>query len=228
MIGGGFLITGNHLELPVKYDAAVLWDKWRLVNNKELYNVSADPGQTTDMAIKHPDIVKMMTAHYEEWWESAGPLVYNKFTYIHIGADKQPETVLNSHDWMTMNTANHQYIRQGRNRSGAWNVFVEEEGKYTIELYRWPKEANLKLQEASPLYKAVDATFEEGVALPIHRANLRVGIQEYSMPVNKDDYCATFNVFLPKGPNTLQTFFYTNAGDQLCGAYYVYLRKSNK
>jgi arylsulfatase A-like enzyme len=47
----------NLLELPVKYDACVMWNKWRLVNNTELYDIEKDPGQTTNLASEKPDIV---------------------------------------------------------------------------------------------------------------------------------------------------------------------------
>jgi hypothetical protein len=169
-----------------------------------------------------------MSVYYEDWWEATEPLVYEKFNYIHIGSEKEPITVLTSHDWLTMNTANHSDILRGSKRTGAWNIYVEEAGNYTIQLFRWPKEAQLKLRDVSPEYQAVDDVFPKGTSLPIHRANLRIGVQEYSTLVNENDYSANFNIYLPEGKNFLQTFFYNDKRDQICGAYYVYVTKNNK
>ncbi|MGH7957903.1 MAG: sulfatase-like hydrolase/transferase, partial [Opitutaceae bacterium] len=56
-----------------KGDAAVLWGRWRLVHDKELYNLDDDPGQTTDIAARHPEIVAKMRTHYERWWSRIEP-----------------------------------------------------------------------------------------------------------------------------------------------------------
>ena len=44
-------------------DAAVMWEKWRLVNGEELYDVEKDPGQRQDSAKQFPDIAAKMRAH---------------------------------------------------------------------------------------------------------------------------------------------------------------------
>lgn len=214
-----------HLEMPKEYDACVMWKKWRLVNGKELYNISDDLSQKNNVANKNPEIVKHMLDYYEKYWSNAVYDVYNKFNPIYIGVEAEKETVLTSHDWLTLNTANQDVIRNAQNRSGAWNVRVVEEGNYQIELCRWPKEANLKLRDEAPEYQAVDDVFKKGKALPIARANLRIGIQEYTTPVNEDDSLASFNLYLKEGDTQLQTFFYDKGRNRLCGAYYVYITR---
>ena len=39
------------------FRSAVLTEKWRLVNGKELYDIKADPGQQSDIAGTRPEIV---------------------------------------------------------------------------------------------------------------------------------------------------------------------------
>ncbi|MGH9837894.1 MAG: sulfatase-like hydrolase/transferase [Blastocatellia bacterium] len=56
-----------------KGDAAVLWGRWRLLHDKELYDLDGDPGQTTDIAARHPEIVAKMRTHYERWWSRIEP-----------------------------------------------------------------------------------------------------------------------------------------------------------
>ena len=53
---------------------ASIWGKWRLVKGEELYDVEADRAQKTNVADKHPDVVKAMRDHYEEWWKGVEPI----------------------------------------------------------------------------------------------------------------------------------------------------------
>ncbi len=57
---------------------AVRTQQWRLINHSELYNISKDPGETTDVAKSHPDVVKELRKAYDQWWESTLPLMVNE------------------------------------------------------------------------------------------------------------------------------------------------------
>ena len=49
--------------LPPKWKNSVaMTERWRLIDGKELYDIQADPGQTTDIAARHPEAV----AHLRE------------------------------------------------------------------------------------------------------------------------------------------------------------------
>ena len=213
------------LEMPTQGDACVMWNKWRLLDDSKLYNVATDPHQDNDVAAAHPEIVRKMKDHYHRWWNRVEPLVYNKIVPFYIGKGMETPTTLTSFDWLTLNTSDQIHIRQGHIRSGAWNVSVADPGNYRFELYRWPRESGLRLTEASPEYKGVDGVQPEGVAFPIVRANLRIGVQEYTVTVTNSDHKATFDVFLPKGDTRIETTFYNEKRDQLCGAYYVYITR---
>ncbi len=56
---------------------AVRNERFRLVENS-LYDMKADPGQTTDIAGKFPKIVKSMREAYEEFWKDTRPLMVNE------------------------------------------------------------------------------------------------------------------------------------------------------
>lgn len=48
------------------------WKQWRIVKFRDepswrLYDIEADPSETTDLAKQHPDIVKSMSERYEAW-----------------------------------------------------------------------------------------------------------------------------------------------------------------
>jgi len=39
---------------PQKWESAVLWNRWRLVHGRELYDIKADPGQRKDIGARYP------------------------------------------------------------------------------------------------------------------------------------------------------------------------------
>ncbi|MDB4358758.1 arylsulfatase [Verrucomicrobiales bacterium] len=62
-----------------KYEkCAVRMQQWRFVNNKELYDVAQDPGETTDLASDHPEVVEGLRKSYDQWWNSTYPLLVNE------------------------------------------------------------------------------------------------------------------------------------------------------
>ena len=56
---------------------AVRNERFRLVENS-LYDMKADPGQTTDVASKFPEIVKSMKEAYEKFWQDTTPFMVNE------------------------------------------------------------------------------------------------------------------------------------------------------
>ncbi len=56
---------------------AVRGPRFRLVGD-QLYDMIADPGQTIDVAAKHPEKVKEMRTAYDAFWKSARPLMVNE------------------------------------------------------------------------------------------------------------------------------------------------------
>ncbi|GAA4444701.1 arylsulfatase [Novipirellula rosea] len=74
---------------------AVRTEQWRFVNNKELYDISADPGETTDVASSHPEVIDQLRKSYDSWWQSVLPLMVNeglpklKEQPLHVRYEKQ-------------------------------------------------------------------------------------------------------------------------------------------
>jgi arylsulfatase len=44
----------------------------------QLFDVKADPGEKTDLAAKHPEVVKELDATYDQWWDSVQPSLVNE------------------------------------------------------------------------------------------------------------------------------------------------------
>ncbi|GAB5559024.1 MAG: arylsulfatase [Synoicihabitans sp.] len=57
---------------------AVRTQRWRWVNNKELYDISRDPSETTDVASENPEVVQRLRQSYDEWWTEVAPLAVNE------------------------------------------------------------------------------------------------------------------------------------------------------
>jgi arylsulfatase len=52
---------------------AIRTARWRLVNNKELYDITADPGETVNVIDKHPEVVAALRSAYDQWWDEVIP-----------------------------------------------------------------------------------------------------------------------------------------------------------
>ena len=52
--------------------------RFTLVNNDELYDLKADPGETQNVIAAHPEVVAKLRAAYEQWWKDVQPLLVNE------------------------------------------------------------------------------------------------------------------------------------------------------
>ena len=96
VLGGGW-IAGER-ETPNFENCAGRTARWRFVNNKQLYDISADPYETTDVSDAHPEVVKQLRQSYDQWWQSVLALMVNeglpkvKNHPLHIRYNHQLET----------------------------------------------------------------------------------------------------------------------------------------
>lgn len=192
--------------LPPKWEnSAALTDRWRLIDGKQLFDIKADPGQETDIAAGHPEVVAKLRADYETWWASLKTDVEQTVRLV-LGGDENPMT-LYSHDWLMPDTtpaAWHQnQIRRGDLINGAWAVDVKQTGEYEITLYRWP----------AYLEKPMEAT----------SARIRIGAIDKSQHLEKSATGATFKIKLEAGPAMLQTWLTREDGKEH-GAYFAEVR----
>lgn len=210
---------------PKKGDGAVLWKRWRLVEGKELYDLNSDPSQWTDVIARHPDIAVKMRAHYDAWWSKIEPRV-NEFSAITVGSRAENPLQLSPADWADSFLDQSSQVRAGLRRNGVWNLNVARSGNYEIEMRRWPREADAPISAGLPSLAAdYDGTSRPGVALPITNARLKVGSFDQMKTVTPTDKAQTFHARLKAGPTQLQTWFTDAGGGEICGAYYVYVRR---
>ncbi len=220
------MLVVQYGQRPTRGDAAVLWGKWRLVHDKELYDLRTDPGQKNDVAAQHADVLQKMQAHYAKWWADVEPRL-DDFTPITIGADQENPVTLSAADWANVYCDNMKNLRDGVNKNGPWHLQVDKDGLYEIGLRRWPREADAAIAAGVPAFKAVDGTLPPGKALPITKARLRIGSVDESRPVALQDKEVVFTLPLRAGSRLqMQTWCYDAQGQELCGAYFAYVRRN--
>ncbi len=208
------VVESQRIEFPEKWrKSAVMTDRWRLVDGKELYDMPADPGQKQDVAAEHPAVVEQLTAHYDAWWADVSKR-HDEYCRIVLGSDEENPARLTCHDWHeVMPPWNQSHIRKGQQANGFWAVEVAQAGQYAIELRRWPKEDGRAIGE--------------GPGVKATQARLAIGDVDQTRPVDAQAPGVTFQVELKAGPTRLQTWFSDDQGNER-GAYYVYVRRVDR
>jgi len=220
------MLVVQYGEILKKWDSCVIWNKWRLVNGHELYDIAADPGQETDIAQQHQDVTKQMRDHYEAWWSKLDPSL-KEYCPISIGYLQENPVLLTSADWQDAYCDSVQNVLRGDGggKGAPWNVYVERDGEYEITLSRWPLSRNLALNAPCPETRLTVGTLIPGKALPIAAARLTVAGQEHSRKSAADDHSVVFRINLKRGQKIkIHGWFQDASGKDLCGAYYAYVK----
>lgn len=213
-----------------KKDAAVLWKKWRLLNETELYDLSVDPMQQSNIIEENPQVVDFMSGKLNEWWSDVEN-VANKPERVIIGNDKENPSLLSACEWMDVFLDRQIQVQKGLGRNSYWLLQVDEEATYEFELRRWPREIEICLTGNDTMGVANnDETMSfNSIALPIVAARIFIRTEDKNIVMKKliqeGDQSVVFNCELNAGPITLHTWFDGNDNKPLAGAYYVYVTK---
>jgi arylsulfatase A-like enzyme len=191
-------------DVPPKWrNSAVLTERWRFVHGRELFDLRADPGQTTDVAAEHADVVGRLTAAYEQWWASLTPAFEREVRMV-IGSSREPVTALTCMDWradLSRIPWDQTQVRSMPVANGYWNVHVDQPGRYRFTLRHQPPAANFPLQ----------ATL----------AQVQVGQVTGTVPISSGATAAHLVLELSAGPARLQTWL-THRPDFITrGAFFV-------
>ncbi len=207
--------------------AEVLWKRWRLLEDRELYNLETDPLQTTNVIDRHPEVLAKMRARLDAWWDEVGPTA-NEVQRIIIGSEHENPSRLTGCEWLDVFIDQQRQIRVGQEKSGYWMLEVAEDGDYDFELRRWPRQID----------RPITAPSENGLgALKITQASFYLsnhhhlsigekspyGFEGLTKRVGRDDTSVTFSARLKKGPVALHTWF--RGPQTTLSAYYVYVTK---
>ncbi|MEO6065545.1 MAG: sulfatase-like hydrolase/transferase, partial [Bryobacteraceae bacterium] len=200
------VVDGKYqMEQPQLWrNAAVLTERWRLVNGRELFDIQRDPGQTTDIAARHPQEVAKLRMSYERWHADVSRN-WSDPPRIVIGSDKENPAELTCFDWHAERLpANQEAVRQDPEANGYWHLEVERAGKYEITLRHRPAVAGFPIAAAA--------------------ARLKIGASDQTSQVKPGATSVTFRVDLQAGPARLKTWL-TEASGKSRGAFYVQARR---
>lgn len=225
------------LFTPEEWKGTVgMTNKWRLVDNKELYDIQKDPAQKNNVINQYPEVVNNIQQAHIKYWARVTPGDRDKPRFI-VGHKNDPEIFLTSSDWyLTDGPWNHAQVAAGNPEAGTWDITIAQKGIYRFEVRRWPREANTTIQSIPTFTKKVDAYDLNGEVdkliygkkmkvLPVHTITLKVGDYSETKTVNAQDTSLNFEVKLKKGNTTVESLMFDKQNKLIAGTYYVYISK---
>lgn len=231
------LHSQNGYEIPVKWaSSVVLTQRWRLVNGRDLYDIQADPPQKKDVAANHPDIVQQLRRKYEEHWDRCGLGLKQPNERPIIGSSHQEVVELGPDAWMLDTPKRHIWwqgdVRLGNKFNGYWPVKAAKSGIYRFEVRRWPKSVNAPI-DGVPVEQASDEIVIEQKrwrfpmcrALPVTTVRLEVNGQTFNKRVIEKATAVPFHIPLKAGAADVRATLIDKSGEEISGAYYVYIRR---
>ena len=209
--------------IPVKFGGCVVRGSWRLVGENELYNMDNDPSQQKSVATNYPEIYSSMRSFYEDWWKKIEPGI-NQFVPVVIGSPKENPVIFNSNNWVdgAVNTQWKVAQAGGDPKGGISHLHIAENGKYKIELSRWPFHLQRSLTSVGPKTSVGGAEIRSGKSVPIHFGCVSLNNSNPVLSESKVGATAiSFEMEIRAGDNTFQAWFKNKEGKDICGAYYV-------
>lgn len=199
------VVENQRIIDPVKWrQNSVMTDRWRLVNNRELYDIDADPGQKNNLIGQHPEVAAKLSSFYDKWWADISRR-HSETSLLYVGSEQENPVQLNAHDWMPPSQGalpwNQPMISARNIGNGSWHVRVVRGGRYALTLRERPAIAAFPLRASE--------------------AQLQIGEQEkLSQEVPKDATGVRFELNLPAGKNRIKTWLIEPEG-KTRGAYFV-------
>ncbi|MHC4995297.1 MAG: sulfatase-like hydrolase/transferase, partial [Planctomycetota bacterium] len=204
--------------------AAVLYKRWRLLEDNQLYHLDSDPLQQENVIDKHPEIVEIMRGRLDDWWNDVKEIA-NEPQRVVIGHDAENPMMLTGCEWLDVFVDQQRQILRGTLKNGYWELEVAQAGEYELELRRWPRESGLALAEGTPAGDYRAGPKPAGRALPIEGATILIDGQRMSKKAAPNAKAVRFTVRLDAGPARLHTWFNDDIGEGMLGAYYVYVNR---
>jgi len=178
----------------------VMFEKWRLINGSELYDINSDQEQRINIASKHPKIVAQLKDEYEKWWTKTSVRA-QQYQYINIG--NQPATTLYSHDLHNDQNQipawDQEMVRQGKYSNGYWTIEVTKKGLYQFQLLRWPSESGLGILSTTSDDRITPygRKYSKGKKLKIKAAKIKVAALEYSATISENFAGKSIDFLIP-------------------------------
>lgn len=195
-------------------DSCVITGRYKLVNGKELYDLTVDPAEARDLSADRPEVVHALRERYEQWFADVSATRGYEPPRIVLGSRCENPVTLSRQDWRGPKAS---WTETGE---GYWEVEVSEAGTYDISLRLWtqfaPVEAGVEIQpveenHATSVAPQPGGTQRERV---LAARKLRAGARMVTFS----------NVKLPRGPARLHAWMMGSSGRT--GVMYVKVRRT--
>ena len=149
-------------------DCAARTQRYKSINGKELYDLTADPAEKNNIAAQLPEVAARLRLETEAWFKDVSSTRGYAPPRIHVGTPQEPVTVLTRQDWRGPKAT---WEATGL---GHWELQVTRQARYEIRL-RMPAltaaaQATLRVGPLTLLSSAAPGATEvrfAGVALPV-------------------------------------------------------------
>lgn len=196
------VVQSHRVEEPQPLrKSAVMRDRWRLIDGKDLYDLAADPAQAKPLdATAYPDVTQNLQADYQAWWKEM-QIDANQYSNIVLGAEAAPRVRLTAHDWHGPQPVWSQTaVEKDPAANGFWAVEVQRAGAYQFLLSRRPLEAPAPIEAV--------------------KAKLNIGGVQTETDVDPSAVLAAITVRLQPGVTKLTTELVGSDGSSR-GAYFA-------
>ncbi|MDH4203668.1 MAG: arylsulfatase [Phycisphaerae bacterium] len=225
-------VDTQRVQNLVKYkNYSVMNNHWRLVNGKELYNVTKDRGQRNNVIDQHPDVVARLAAGYEKWWQSfMDEGADQRYAYIKVGSPHENPSRISSHDMMTGKFGHwhQQHAARASQAEGIWKVEFVEDGHYTVTLRRFPRESGLGINETFPEQEKtieLDEVMPASTKTDFVKAFLSVAdFNNQTSEIKPRQEEVTFKAYIPAGKYDMEAQLIDKDG-RVYPAYYIYIER---
>lgn len=228
-------VDTQRLQNLVKYkDYSVMDDRWRLVNGKELYDMTNDKIQSKNVIDQHPLVVEKLALGYEKWWQSImdeGP--NERYAYIKVGAGKENPSRINAHDMLTgkHGSAWHQNgATAAAQATGRWKIEFVADGEYSISLRRFPRESGLAINAVFPAQEKIVELERAKIGSEkedFEQAYIYVANLEGTKIIEEGQEEVTFTGYVSAGKYDMEAQLIDSA-KRVYPAYYVYIEKLSR
>lgn len=119
-------------DAPEKWrNACARNQRWKLVENKELFDLENDQAESTDVAAQNPQVVEGLRRDYETWFASVTEKGFDPVR-IPVGTPHENPVTLSQQDWRGPRAI------WGPDALGHWEVEIAQAGRYTASFLLTP------------------------------------------------------------------------------------------
>ncbi len=154
----------------------------------QLYDLAADPAETSDVASEHPEVVRSMLSFYDDWFADVSATRPNNYAppRIVVGSGLAPETVLTKQDWRRL-------AGNGWGSDGEWLLSFAGDHRHDIRVIARRPLRDVRavlrvgdIEREMRLAGPTDTIVFEDVEVPAGNATLRVLLIDGDRPPADD------------------------------------------